>query len=492
MREMIGRGLRIWWRQLQTFRLDGRLLAIILASTLLLDTERILTPNYGHIPLVMALLGCGGGVVSFALLWLATRPTPPRPIIRSWLATPRWLRQWVLPILVLFSACWMINQFIPVPFLGESARGFYRVDALAYAHLDGDLVLRGQNPYTADDAFWEAYLRWPQALSTPLMGPIFGTNPLTYPHSLPMNRVLQSQTAHPSTRGGAFDAATVHNYPAGLLWLEVPLLWAGLPSVVWLNLAAWLVACGLVLARAPAGTRWPLAIALAFSPVALRNILNNFDILSLVFVLGAWHTMAQPRRSALLMGFACAVKQTAWFFLPFYLLDVWQREGWPGLRTRVLWLAGGFVVPNLPFILLDPVAWAKSIWVPLTDPMFPFGSGAIALAFGGLVPIFTAHVWTALEVAVMGGLLVFQAWRRSPLPDSLLLALVPLWFAWRSPLNYFAWVPLFALYVLAAHLAAQRQAPPPAAPVPVTPPETAIPAFPTIAAIPTPSESVSV
>ncbi len=431
---------------------NWRWLLILAASCLLLESESILAPTSGHIPPGWSILGVAGSILAFALLWAATRPAMPHWLARLRDDLPPIARHRAWALLFVPMAFYMILQIFATHQVIESLQGFYRIDAVAYAHIDVELVLHGKNPFTDDAAFWEAYRRWPQALSTPIMGGAFGNNPLVYPHNWQIDNVLHLEAAHPGMRGSGFDPATVHNYPAGILWLALPLVWAGLPSILWLSLLAWAGAIALVLARTPARERGAALFVLILSPVAFRTVLSNFDIVSLVFVLAAWHWMGRRTSSALLMGFACAIKQTAWFFLPFYFVDVYRREGWRGVLRRGLWSALAFLLPNLPFILASPVEWFKSIWLPLTDPMFPIGVGAVALAFGGLLPILTPHIWTLLEVLVFGGLLVSQYRRSTIVPDSLLLALVPLWFAWRSPLNYFAWMPLMAAWLAATQL----------------------------------------
>lgn len=434
-----------------------RWMAILTASTMLLAVEQVLAPTNGRIPMGLAIQGVAAGLTCFLLLWTATRPQKPHWLAHMQADLPGWLRHPAWRLLAILWAAVMLYQIATSHFMAEAFRGAYRIDAIAYAHIDGDLVLQGHNPYTTDNVFWDAYHRWPQALSTPLMGGTFGNNPLIYPHDHRLNQVLFWESANPSTPTRDFDLATVHDYPAGIIWLELPLLLVGLPSIVWLNILAWALAIAIILRCAPRAARGPALFVLLLSPVGDRNLVSNFDIVSIVFVIAAWHWFARGRWSALSIGLACAVKQIAWFFLPFYFVDVYCREGWRGVVRRGGWAALGFLLPNLPFIILSPVDWFRSIWLPLIDPMFPIGVGSIALAFGGLVPILSAHLWTVAELAVFAALLYLQYRRRGSMPDGLLLALVPLWFAWRSPLNYFAWMPLLATYVVTYRLAMQQR-----------------------------------
>lgn len=446
-----------WQRLVALLRPSWRWLFIMAASGLLLRTESILAPTSGHVPAGLSILGVASGALAFAMLWAASRPQMPDWLAGVRAALPRVFRAPIWKMLAVGYLVVMIWQIVTSPLVSEGFSGYYRIDAMAYVHMDAQLLVQGKNPYTSNTAFWQATLRWPEALSTPMMGGVFGDNPLHYPSNYLMSVLLQFQAQHPTAPTLDFDTATVHNYPAGIIWLEAPFVALGLPSILWLNVIAWGAAIALVVAKAPKTARLPLFAALLINPAEMRTVISEFDIVCIVFVLMAWQWMDRERVSGAAMGFACAVKQVAWFFLPFYFVEMWRRYGWQGALRRGGWAALAFLLPNLPFILMDPVVWFRSIWVPLTDPMFPIGIGAIALAFGGLVPILTPHVWTLLEISVFAGLIAFQARRRAITSDGLLLALTPLWFAWRSPLNYFAWLPMLAAWLIAQHLAAQAQ-----------------------------------
>nr|MBA3824939.1 hypothetical protein [Ktedonobacterales bacterium] len=73
-------------------------------------------------------------------------------------------------------------------------------------------------------------------------------------------------------------------------------------------------------------------------------------------------------------------------------------------------------------------------------------------------------VWSLAEAAALVGVLIWQVRRRAATADGLLLAVVPLWFAWRSPMNYFAFLPALALVlILSQGWVIARDAPPPLA-----------------------------
>jgi len=87
--------------------------------------------------------------------------------------------------------------------------------------------------------------------------------------------------------------------------------------------------------------------------------------------------------------------------------------------------------------------------------MFPRGTGFVRLALYGWLPLFPAWTYLALElVALVAGLVWYarSGWRRPEL--GFVLAVLPLFFAWRSLTTYFYFValPAFAL-LLARELA---------------------------------------
>ena len=106
------------------------------------------------------------------------------------------------------------------------------------------------------------------------------------------------------------------------------------------------------------------------------------------------------------------------------------------------------MVLNLPFLLWNWQAWVAGVLAPMADPMFPLGVGLIDLSIMHVLPFFPTWVYLMLEgLALIGGLACYWRWcPRSP-EIAMMLAILPLVFAWRSLPSYFAGVayPLFIL-----------------------------------------------
>ena len=423
-----------------------RLLLIMLPGTMLLAALICSTqlPNLLLNPIASI---CAPLLVmgALAMLWLGTRPEMPPWTIRLWAALPRQLRSPMLRTIIV----------TPLILLGLStlARSTYfyldtapyTADAIAYLHIDADAILHGKNPYTQQNSIWDAALRWPKESGTPMIRGKLAGCAICYPASAKLTTLMQDEAHNPAHRHGEYDPATAHNYPAGSLWMVLPIVWAGGVSIVWLNYLATFLMILLVLLRSTRSLRPVIIAGLLCATIAFST---NFDAISLVFVLAAWHWRDHRLMSPILLGWACAVKQIAWFFVPFYLIEVGRREGWRAAGIRGLWLGIVFIVPNLPFIIADPHAWVASQLVPMSDPMFPSGMGFVAPSLSGVIPLWPPIVYTALEFTAWVGLAFYQLRRKAITSDGLLLALMPLFFARRDLINYIALVPLIALWLV--------------------------------------------
>ena len=148
-----------------------------------------------------------------------------------------------------------------------------------------------------------------------------------------------------------------------------------------------------------------------------------------------------------LLGLACAFKQYCWFFAPFFILDALLAHGWREAGRRTLIAAGAFLLPNLPFLLASPSPWLHSMTLPMSEPLYPLGVGAIVLSMGHALPFGPPALYTALEaLAFVAALAACVRWRAKLGDAVLLLPLIPLLFAFHSPADYFTFAPWLALY----------------------------------------------
>jgi uncharacterized membrane protein len=192
-----------------------------------------------------------------------------------------------------------------------------------------------------------------------------------------------------------------------------------------------------------------LTAVLGAASLAAFTVTGSADLLYVLPLAAAW-LWRERRWSALAYGVAAATKQLAWFFAPFYLIAVVTMHGWREAVRRSAIAAGVFLATNLPFIVWHPADWLQGIMTPLSEPMFARGAGIIFLGTNGGLPLFPASVYLALE-ALCAIVCVAVAWRtRRTSPElGVVLALIPLFLAWRSLFSYFFLVPLFAAVAVA-------------------------------------------
>ncbi len=260
--------------------------------------------------------------------------------------------------------------------------------------------------------------------------------------------VEQRYLARPATAADAFDPRTLTSYPALSFLLYLPLVWLGAPSILLLDLLLFVALATWLVWRAQGRERWWTALTLSAAlPLLVISLLADTEVVSLAFILIAWRYRERRWVSALALGLGCAFRQYCWFFAPFFLLDALYRHGWREALKRGAIALMAFLAPNLPFLIASPGAWWASLWLPLTAPLFPLGVGLVALLTGHVAPWLPAALFTSLEAAaLLGGLWAQWRWR-AWLGDAVpLLALIPLYFAWRSLPNYFVIAPLLALF----------------------------------------------
>jgi hypothetical protein len=318
----------------------------------------------------------------------------------------------------------------------------------------GENLLDGLNPYAHANiiegliAYHGAYDR-----VTPLRVGRFADD-FPYP-SLDSIKALIDQAAKDSAHPPAELISDV-SYPAGSFLLPAPFLAVGIKDirVIYAILAA--AGLGYAVWVMPGRRRWLFLGGVLVSLEFWNSIAaGDTSVTCFPLLLVAWLTLRRKNRvSALFMGLAVATKQTAWFVLPFYLILLYRSDDRRRIPSMLGIIVGVFAVCNLPFIIADPGLWLKSVLSPMSDPVFPLGVGLINLVTSGLVNIRSSLPFTVLELAAMVGGFIWY-WRncrRAP-HAGLILAVLPLFFAWRSLWPYFFYVGMIAFAgVCSGHL----------------------------------------
>jgi len=322
----------------------------------------------------------------------------------------------------------------------------YHNDAIALNECAALLVLQGHDPYTDLDLF-SCYGRLgigPDR-TTPLRRGIFANDEI-----YPSDEELDTAWALRS-RGVGTNVEFVWrpSYPALSFLFLLPVVALGWDPN-YLYLACLLLAMALVIARSPRSLRpFFLTGLLGAASLTAFTVGGSSDLLYALPLAIAW--MYRDRKwAALPFGLAIATKQIAWFFIPFWLITVATERGWRAAGRDLGIATGLFAITNLPFIVHDAQAWILGILTPLVEPMFPRGSGLIFLFTNGDLPLLPSIVYAVAEV-VAGIVCLVVAWRsRRTSPElGAVLAIVPLYFAWRSLFSYFFLLPLFAFAAVA-------------------------------------------
>jgi uncharacterized membrane protein len=239
------------------------------------------------------------------------------------------------------------------------------------------------------------------------------------------------------------------SYPALSFLFLVPVVALGWDTN-YLYVACLLVAMALVVARAPRMLR-PFFFTALFGAAGLTafTVGGSADLLYALPLVIAW-IYRDRKWAAVPLGIAIATKQIAWFFAPFWLIAVITERGWRAAARDMAIAAGILVATNLPYLIHNPQSWLAGILTPIVEPMFARGAGVIFLFTNGGVPLLPSVAYTATE-AIAGIICLVVAWRtRRTSPElGAVLAIVPLFFAWRSLFSYFFLLPLFALAAIA-------------------------------------------
>ena len=291
----------------------------------------------------------------------------------------------------------------------------YHVDSVTVPHRAAELLLNGQNPYRdLDVAEAVAHFGVPDILTTHLEN---GTEL----HSL--------------------------NYPALSFLSVTPFVAAGLTDIRAIYLGELIILVLICVRRVQVPWRPLMAAAVVGNTIIIRqNVLAGVDPLwALLLAIGI---LFIDRRvlSAAAIGLAAADRQPAWFFVPFYLLIVWKRDGRGEALRRGAIAAALFAIPNLPFAVMAPDAFFNGVSAPMLGALEPYGVGFVGFGTNALMPLLPRGVYGALSVLLFVGLLWLLARRWRDLPNAaLIFPSVSLWFAWRSLQNYFSFAGVFAM-----------------------------------------------
>ncbi len=426
-----------------------------------------LQPWEGLIPFALTL-------GSFYTIWMAFRPSTLKQQTQHVAGRPqRWQCIALCMVLIttlvgVFVFGWGIDH-------GLLTTPQYTNDGTSLDENAAILLLQGHNPYADSDL---AHIVRTFGLNpdwtTPLRKGQFA-NRLDYPSSVDM----WSAFATDLKSGQLPEFESKVSYPALSFLSLVPFVWLGISNVLPFYLLCYiaLVALGWKIARRELRP-WLLIFSLANVAMIGSVIGGNLDVLAILLVVIAWLGRERRWLSAVMLGLALACKQPTWFFIPFYAILLFRTHGWKETAWRVS-IAGGLALAiNLPFILWNPGAWFAGVMAPISDPMFPLGVGIVGLVGSPFLPSYMPSIiYSILEYGIAFPLCIAWYWRicKTHPEAALLLAVAPLFFAWRSLPSYFACVAFPMFILLASRGNTNKGSQPTRTPAPGEPPVEVVP-----------------
>jgi hypothetical protein len=307
------------------------------------------------------------------------------------------------------------------------------------------LLVQGHNPYT-DSNIIDVVHKFPIEAywTTPLRVGQFA-NRLDYPSASDFRSVLATDIKS----GFAPEFESKVSYPALSFLSLVPFIWLNINNVLAFYLLCYIAVIVIAwkIVR-PELRPWVLLLSVANVSMLISVSSGNLDVFNIFLIVLAWLLRDRGWWSALFLGLALSTKQLSWFFIPFYAIMIWRQYNFMEAARRLTIAGVVCLLINLPFILWNSHAWIAGVMAPMADPMFPDGVGIIGLSTTPLVPFFQPILYDCLELGVMFFALLWY-WRlcKERPEAAMVLAIIPLFFAWRSLSSYFycAAFPLFML-----------------------------------------------
>jgi hypothetical protein len=310
-------------------------------------------------------------------------------------------------------------------------------DATALCHQAVENLLAGKNPYAESDIV-TAMLEYgvPIGKLTPLKQGEFA-DVFPYPTNEQLEQLQKEIAENPDEIPVELESGL--NYPAGCFLIPAVFVLMGVSDLRIVYIILLVPALLYVIWISPPRHRLLIG-AILLSSLELWNSLASGEtgFLLFPFLLLGWVLFKKkPVASAVCIGLAATVKQVAWFFLPFYLILIYRTEGMKKTLQSLSIILLIFISTNLPFIITDPELWYASLAAPMTGK-FPLGVGIITLVTSGLINIQSSMVFNVIEGLVfIAGIVWYYRHCNSYPQAGPLLAVFPLFFAWRSIWPYF-------------------------------------------------------
>jgi len=411
----------------------------------------------------LLLTGTAIWLIWFAILFLIAAPQTDRLLQNKM----HWLKPAALTIFTVLIVLGLILLIILTSYglgvfqvdrLGEKPEqlvtAFENVfaynDATALCHQATENLIEGDNPYAnANVVSAMQQFDGPYDKSTPLREGRFAEI-FPYPTPQALEQLWLEALETPEQVPPELESQL--GYPAGCFLLPAPFVLMGIEDIRIVYLILILPVLAYATYKIPVNMRL-LFIGAVLVSLEIWNSVAAGETGSLYFpfLLMAWIlTKRHLWLSALFMGIAVATKQVSWFLVPFYLVLIFRMMGKRKMLSVMAIVTAIFFIANSPFIIADPGLWLTSMMSPMTDNLFPLGVGIVTFVTGGVLDIQSALIFGAMEaiIGIVAIIWYFRNCLRYPHAGPL-LAVLPLFFAWRSLWPYFFY---FDIVILAAVL----------------------------------------
>jgi uncharacterized membrane protein len=387
-------------------------------------------------------------LASFVAIWMALRPSSPQQKekqekYKQITHTTTLLQRLILIVTIGFAIGGSVMMVMSIKQSFSQAK--LTNDGTSLDTNAAMLLLEGRNPYTDSNMLdlarkFHILPDW----TTPLRSGQFADR-LDYPTLTELMSVLDTDLK----AGKAPEFESKVSYPALSFLTLVPFAFFKNYNVLSFYVLSYLVLIGIAWKMARPELRpWVLLLSLANVPMWSSTIGGNLDVFNTLLIVLTWLLRDKRWWSAVCLGLAIATKQIAWYFIPFYIIMILRNYGLKEAVYRTIIAGSVGLAINLPFILWNAHAWVAGIMAPIGDPMFPLGIGIINLSTSHVLPYLPSWVYTVLEGLAMIASLVWY-WRicKKRPEAAILLAVLPLFVAWRSLPSYFYCVayPIFVL-----------------------------------------------
>jgi hypothetical protein len=420
--------------------------------------DALFLPGVNRLPGITPIAYLQAVALALALLcfFLAARSTVPEILRR--LYRPLAAIASVLAVLLI-----LLNLQGTLPYgLVIGSPMHYGNDAISVTSCGTDAFLAGKNPYSTYrvvpclSTYFNA--QTVPVKTTPLQEGAF-KHTVKYPTTEQLT--LQFRLAQERHEAYPPEFESYYSYPSGSFILPAPAVALHLQDLSIFYLVCYLAIAALAVWGSTGVARWAALIAIAANAALWPTVsAGATDSLYALLVLLAWILRDRRWASSLLLGLAVVSRQQAWFFTLFYGVLIDRTLGRREVVVRGGIIGVLFAVMNLPYLIASPLPWLHGVLGPMTDPMFPRGTGIIALSIygAGSLPLGPRLLYLILEtIGLLGSLWYYWRICRQHPATGLVLAPLALFFAWRSLYSYFLPLSLLVLYPALAQYSVPKE-----------------------------------